>query len=241
MYFLKLRAWTRSKKRQLNVGLQTVTSVEHNLPPQCSNGQLCQLLAPLKIVGNAWDSQVPQPRISNISVEREYDRISKDTILRNSVRKQESSFSVLGSILASFRLVIQTRVCFAFSRAIEDITTIEMLYKGRESRDNFLGLINFCIKPLSSHIWFLQRGAQLGPRCVYVCVSGNANAQWWGFPDKTAPQGRWQRYEEKDRLNWPNNADSWQKGLCGLFNTLELNQHSLLTTESAIFFWFFSM
>ncbi len=111
-------------------------------------------------------------------MERECDRISKDTILRNSVRKQESSFSVLGSILASFRLVIQNRVCFTFSRAIEDITTIEMLYKGRESRDNFfLGLINFCIKHLSSHIWFLQRGEQLGPRCVYECVSGNANAQ----------------------------------------------------------------
>lgn len=72
-------------------------------------------MVPLKIVGNMRDSQVPQPRINNISVEREYDRISQETILRNSVRKQENTFSVLGSIPASFRLVIQTRVCVLHS------------------------------------------------------------------------------------------------------------------------------
>lgn len=124
-------------------------------------------------------------------------------------------------------------MCFTFSRAIEDITTTEMLYKGRETRENFfLGLINFCIKPLSSHIWFLQRGAQLGPRCMCVRVVILMHSDG----DFLIKQLHWDadRDTQRKRLHSPNNADSWQKGLCGLFNTLELNQHSLLTTELAI-------
>lgn len=89
-----------------------------------------------------------------------YDRVSQETILRNSVRKQERSISVLKSIIA--RLVIQTTVCFAFSRATEDITTKYYI----SGKNFFRGLNHFCISP-SVHIWLLQREAQLGPRCVW--------------------------------------------------------------------------
>lgn len=59
-------------------------------------------------------------------------------------------------------------VCFTFSRATEDIANTEMLHKERRERTS--SLINFSIKLLRSHIWLLKRGAQLGPRCVCVCV-----------------------------------------------------------------------
>lgn len=114
-------------------------------------------------------------------------------------------------------------VCFTFSRATEDIANTEMLHKERWERTS--SLINFSIKLLRSHIWLLKRGAQLGPRCV----CGNANAQWWGFPVKTAPLGCWQRYQEKDK------DYTGQIGQIGLEKKVfRIKSAQLLTMESAI-------